>query len=128
MNEATLFLAKLVGPIMVLVALAFLMRKDDMKKLMHDVVSNTYTLFLQGMVESTAGLAIVLHHNLWDSPTAIIISLLGWLMFIEGAFELLTSNASMKRAMAGFSKEWMTPSGVVVLAAGAYLVWQAYLV
>ena len=129
LNEATLHLAQLIGPIAVLLGISFLLKaKDYMAWFKHIDRAQPY-LFLQGLVEAAVGLAIVLHHNLWGSAPEIIISLLGWGMIFEGSLALLTSNKSIKRMVRNIiTPDYFQVSSVFCLILGGYLTWVGYFV
>lgn len=87
-------------------------------------------LFLAGLVEATAGLAIVLSHNLWSSPAEIIISFLGWAMIAEGSICLLLNTKFPQGVVNHMIKsmpQFLTVSAIVMLAAGGYLSYLAYM-
>ena len=128
MNDLTLYLSQLMGPVMAILGLAFLLRQKEMVTRMKDLAKHPVILLISGMVETTAGLAVVLAHNEWGTPAAFIISLMGWGMLIEGTFSLLVSKTFLRKSIADMTMGVIHPAGVVMLAAGAYLSWYGYLV
>jgi hypothetical protein len=81
----SIFLAKLIGPILLVVAVGVLMNRKLMGALAQEVLGNHALLFLLGFLDFASGLAIVLVHNLWVADWRIIITLLGWLLLVRGA-------------------------------------------
>jgi len=128
MTSSTFFLAQLVGPVMILVGLAFLLRNNEMKGMIKEITKSTSTLFIYGMIELTAGIALVLQHNIWGDLATVIISLTGWLMILEGSFALLASKSHLKRMMSDVTVGLFNPAGFVMVILGVYLVWQGYFV
>lgn len=126
MASNTLFLSKLLGPVIVLAGLATLIRQDDMKKMMKNMIESPLILFINGLYESTFGIAIVLYHHLWNSPAAVIITLFGWIMIMEGAFEMLASRSHIKRIVHSVNIGFINPWGVLMFLVGAYLAWVGY--
>jgi len=127
MNETTLFLSQLIGPILGVSGLSLLIRQDAYREFIQNLSKNRALLLYNGFIESTAGLALVLHHNLWTTPAEVIISFLGWAMLAEGVFDLFVSKTTIKdiaHSGAGF----MNTSGTLMLVAGAYLSYVAYLI
>jgi hypothetical protein len=85
----SIFLAKLIGPILLVVAVGVLMNRKLMGALAQEVLGNHALLFLLGFLDLASGLAIVLVHNLWVADWRIIITLLGWLLLVRGAVRIL---------------------------------------
>jgi len=127
MNETTLFFSRLIGPVLAVVGLSFILRRTEMIALMKQLVKNNVILWIYGMIELTAGIAIILAHNEWSSTPAIIISLIGWGMILEGSFGVLSNKTHIKRMMGELKMGLFSPSGVIMLLAGACLVWNGYL-
>jgi len=127
MNEATLFLSQLIGPILLIGGISMLVRQDAYREFIQNLAKNRALLLYNGFVESTAGLAVILYHNLWSTPAEIIISLIGWGMFAEGIFDLFVSKKTIK-SFAISSTGYLQISAWVLLAIGAYLSYVAYLV
>ena len=127
MNESTLFLSQLIGPVLAIVGLSFILRRNEMMTLIKQLVKNNVILWVYGMAELTAGIAIVMYHNEWNSVAAFIISLLGWGMILEGSFGVLVNKTHLKRWMGEVNVGVFNPSGVVMVLAGICLIWNGYL-
>jgi len=128
MNETTLFLSRLIGPIALLIGISFAIHHRFYMDWFKKLKDNGAFLFLAAIVESTAGLAIVLSHNLWTSAPEIIISIMGYGMILEGALVLLGGKTWIKLAIRLLSKT--TPlfilSALVPLVLGGYMTWIGY--
>ena len=85
-------------------------------------------IYLSGLLLMTAGLAIVLTHNVWRADWPVIITLLGWLAAIGGAVRIVVPQGTERvgRAMLK-SKFGLTIAGAVWLAVGAILCLFGYL-
>jgi hypothetical protein len=86
------FLAKLLGPILVVVAAGVLMNRKSLGALAQGLLGNPALLFLLGFLDFVSGLAIVLIHNVWVADWWIIITLLGWLLLVRGMVRILISD------------------------------------
>jgi len=85
----SLFLAKLIGPVCLVIGLALLINGAAFRALAGDFLNNPALMFLSGVITLPAGLAIVLTHNVWAGDWRILITILGWLAVIGGLFRLL---------------------------------------
>jgi len=87
--QTSIFLAKLIGPIMVIVAAGVLLNRQSVDALAREILGSPALLFLLGFLDFAGGLAIVLVHNVWVADWRIIITLLGWLLMVRGAVRIL---------------------------------------
>jgi hypothetical protein len=87
--QTSIFLAKLIGPILLVAGVAMLVNRKDLDALAQEVLRSRLMLFLFGLIDLSVGLAIVLTHNVWAADWRIIITLLGWLLLVRGAVRLL---------------------------------------
>lgn len=127
MNETTLFLSQLMGPILIVLGLSMLIRQDAYREFMQNLLKNRALLLYNGIIESTAGLAVILSHNLWNTPAQIIISLLGWGMLVEGVFDLFVSKTTLKD-IAHSGAAVLSSVALVTVLAGAYLSYVGFLI
>ena len=53
-------------------------------------------IYLSGLLTMTAGLAIVLAHNVWARDWPVLITVLGWLATIGGAVRIVHSRPGQR--------------------------------
>jgi hypothetical protein len=130
MNETTLQLSRLIGPVTLLIGLSFALHKEFYMDWLKNLKKNGAFLFLAAIIEATAGFAIVLSHNLWTTTPEIIISVLGFGMILEGTLVLLGGKSWVKLAVRLLSRTapWFMISALATLALGGYLTWIGYFV
>ncbi len=129
MNETTLYLAQVMGPVLLLVGVAFGVHNKFCMEWLGNLKENGQFLFLAAIVEFVAGLSIVLHHNLWETPVEIIITLMAYGMILEGASLLLGGKDWTKYIvrLASHAAPAFMFVAVLCIALGGYLSWVAYL-
>ena len=84
-------------------------------------------IYLSGLLLMTAGLAIVLTHNVWAAGWTVIITILGWLATIGGAVRIVMPQGTEKigrRILKGPLN--LQIAGAVWLALGAILSFFGY--
>lgn len=96
MTPLTAFLAKFLGAYMVVMSAWLVIRKDValalVERLSHDAVG----VAIVGMIRVTIGLAIVIAHDLWSGGTAILVTLVGWLILLSGLLTLFLAPQAMQ--------------------------------
>ena len=90
--QTSVFLAKLIGPILVLVGAALLINRKLMDAIGRELLGGALLLPFLGLIDFAVGLAIVLNHNVWVADWRVIITILGWLLMIRGAVRLLITD------------------------------------
>ncbi len=88
MTPLTAFLAKFLGAYMLIISGWVLLRKDVALELVERVAHDAVGIAVIGMARLTLGLAIVLGHDLWNGGTAILVSILGWVILLSGLLTL----------------------------------------
>lgn len=130
MNATTLFLSQIMGPVLLLMGVSFGLNKSYYVSWFKKMEKDDSFLFLAGIVELSAGLAVVLSHNLWNSAAEIIVSLMGWGMILEGAIVLLLNRKYPRGIVGHMSKslpEFMSIVAIASLILGAYLSYLGYM-
>jgi uncharacterized membrane protein len=118
----SIFLAKLIGPLFLAVGIGIFVNGSVYRILADEFLRSRALIYLSGLLTMTAGLAIVLTHNVWRPDWPVIITILGWLALIGGAFRIITPQGTERFGRQFLKhKHGLTIAGVVWLAVGAIL-------
>jgi len=109
--QASVFLAKLIGPILVLAAAGLLLNRKIMDAVAREILGSAVFLSFLGLIDFAVGLAIVLNHNLWVADWRVIITILGWLLIIRGAARVLIPDQ-----LKGFATKFLKNKNAVTAA------------
>jgi hypothetical protein len=92
-----------------------------------EVVSSVTLVYLFGLLDFAAGLAIVLVHNMWTLNWRVLITLIGWLLLIRGAARILITDTLIGYAKALIGNKRLYPvSGGVLVILGLVLCYFGY--
>jgi hypothetical protein len=123
MPGLTLFLAKLIGLYCVLFGSAMFTQKQAMLGIVAALMRDGPVLLIIEAIAVTAGLAIVIGHNVWSGGALpVIVTLLGWIMLIRGVVLLSLSPAAKIRFF-----EMFRVADLFYLYTGITLVFGLYL-
>ncbi len=125
--QTSLYLAKLIGPTLVVIGIGMLVNRGGYRDMAREFLASRALIFLAGLFAFVPGLAVVLAHNVWTADWRIIITILGWLALIGGAFRILFPQEVTRigtRVIGNTSI--MLIGGVVTLAIGALLSFYGY--
>lgn len=82
--EPSIFLAKLLGPSFIVMGLSVLIDPVKTQRMGREFLESAALIYLSGILALTAGLAIVLTHNIWVADWPVIITIFGWLAILAG--------------------------------------------
>ncbi len=129
MLPRTIFLSRLLGLWVLIVALAVILHKTAMVAIAADFGNAPGLLLISGVFTVLAGLAMVLGHNVWTGGAApVVVTLVGWAMLIKGIGLVFISpgEAAGLLAASGFA-EYAYVYGGVLLVLGLYLTYAGFL-
>ena len=98
-------------------------------EIMKEIVQTPPLLFVAGLMGMTAGLAIVLAHNVWSGGALpVIVTLFGWASLIKGMLLLVLSPDTESRVfiMGLRYDQHPYPYAFFLLLLGAYLTHAAF--
>lgn len=92
MSPRTAFLGKLLGLYLIAVSVSMFAHAQAIVEVMKAIVQDPPLLFIAGLMGTTAGLAIILAHNVWSGGALpIVVTLFGWTSLIKGMLLLILS-------------------------------------
>ena len=82
--QTSILIAKLIGPILLVAAIAMLANTKDLQELARGFMEDRPLIYFSGILAMLAGLAIVNNHNVWVANWPVIITLFGWASILGG--------------------------------------------
>lgn len=121
------FIARILGPLMVVVGLGLLIQTHSFRLMAIEALRNPANIYFSGFVTLAAALAILNVHNLWVRDWRVIITIFGWLGLIGGIFRILATSFVQNIGLEILTR----PRGLVVgavigLVIGGYLSIMGY--
>ena len=125
--DTSLFLAKLMGPMLLLMGLFVTIQPGRMARIGQEFLESDALLFMSGIIALPVGLAIVITHNVWVADWRVLITLFGWIAILAGIARILMPDAmrSVGRSMTENTVLIAVP-GVLMALLGAYLAYQGF--
>jgi uncharacterized membrane protein len=123
--ELSIYLAKLLGIYMLLLAGAWIVRKDQLDRVFKEIASSRSLLAFLGIFDIVAGLAIAIGHPVWQFNWRGLITLLGYVMIVRGLMRLMFTDEVKKRMATLMDKGgWIIIAILVVI--GAFLTYNGF--
>jgi hypothetical protein len=125
--QASIFLARLLGPLLLLPGIGMLLTPRMFWTMGTELVGSLTLIYLFGLIDLAAGLAIVLTHNVWVANWRVLITLIGWLMLIRGTVRVLGAEQVQPYAARLLGNKRLIPvSGAVIVILGLILCYFGY--
>jgi hypothetical protein len=128
MSARTAWLSRLIGLFALVTGFSMLVRGADFADTMNLMIADRPLLFLIGVIALSAGLAIVLAHNIWSgSVAAVIVTVVGWLSIVRGVFILSLPGDTARRVLHGLNLGAVAHIYTVIfLICGIYLTYAGF--
>jgi len=125
--HTSIFLAKLIGPILLAAGISLFTAQGGYRALAEEFLRSRALIYLSGLLTMTAGVAVILTHNVWAADWRVVITILGWVGAIGGALCIVLPQGTERigRWMLQHPAA-MLADGAVGLAAGALLCFFGY--
>ena len=123
----SIFLAQLIGPVALVAAIGLLVNPAAYRAMAQEFLRSPALIYLLGVLTMTAGVAIVLVHNVWVADWRVLLTIFGWLGAIGGAARIALPQQVKSFGEAMLDKPMaMTIGGAAWLAIGALLCFFGY--
>ena len=129
MSLRTIFLSRLIGLYCILVVPSMVLHRQATVDLMTALLHNSPMMWVLSVITLTAGLAMVLAHNVWSGGVpAVVVTLCGWAALIKGLLFLFlptgVESEFIRRVLNNpqLFYVWMAPS----LILGVYLTYSGF--
>lgn len=125
--EASILLAKVIGIFAITKGIVLLFKKKDVQKAVDSLIDNhNATLFL-GAIEFIIALFFVNLHNVWEGGYQIIITVIAWLMLIDGLGAMLFPHRTVVKIYKAINKPMFYNVGILLsLVLGVYLTYLGF--
>ncbi len=126
--DTTFILARILGPLLVVAGVMLISQHARMRAMLGDFLGDDALMAFAGFTTLAIGLALIAVHQRWDSISAGIISVLGWIMLARGAVLLLAPSLVRDAAFYVLTQPNIMPiAGCVIALIGVWLSYAGYI-
>jgi uncharacterized protein YjeT (DUF2065 family) len=120
--DTTILLARVLGLYLVIIGVVVLLRRRYFLPVFATYPEQRLVRAVVSLAEVLGGLFLVVAPNRWSPLPAVLITVTGWLILLEGLLYLVLPDQLVRRLIGAFNTEgWYIAGGVATIAAGAYL-------
>ena len=119
--------SRILGIVLTVSGLSLLFNKKGVRSLIEETTQSQGLLWLFGFFALVMGSILVVFNNVWSSGMQLLVTIIGWLTLIKGAFILLFPNTAIS-----LSKKWdknglFAVSGLGALVLGLILLYAGFM-
>jgi hypothetical protein len=121
--QNAMWLASVFGPLLVILGVWMLFYRDNMLKVWTAIKGNPGILYVLGVADLFVGLIIINAYNVWSKDVMVLVTLLGWVLFLKGIVSLFFPQLILKQKA---RSDKLSIRGLIALVWGAVLCWYAF--
>ncbi len=122
----SLFFAQVIGVYLFLMSLAMLIHSARYKKTMNEFLGHSALMAFAGGVSLILGLVIVISHNIWVTEWPILITIIGWILIVQGVMRIMFPDATVRIWKDLMVSSAFTLLSWVCLLVSVYLLWAGF--
>lgn len=121
-DDLSIYLAKLIGLSYAFIGIALFFKPHDFQNTIKIIAKSNGIMSLISIIPLIVGLAIIIGHNIWVMHWVVLITIIGWLIFLKGILRLFFYKEVMKRwEKLAVNKKFFVWLGIVLFIVGLYL-------
>jgi hypothetical protein len=123
------FLARLMGPMGIAIGAGMLINPRAYRRVAEEFLDSQALIYFSGLIAGSAGLALIISHNIWAADWRLVITLLGWIAFLTAVARIVAPTLAEPIGRYIFERRSIIAiAGVITLALGILLSVKGYLV
>ena len=126
--ETSIFLAKVIGLVIVISTTAVLIRYKESLALEEEAVKNQAVTYLSGFAILIFGVLLVVSHSIWTFDWRLVITIMGWLVFLKGVGRIFFPSAVAHVIKKKRDNRWFILGEIIVFLVGLYLLYYGFIV
>ena len=126
-DALSFYLAKLLGVVLVIIGIALFSKTKHFQDTVKEVSKSDAFMTLISFLPLVAGTAIIISHNIWVKHWIVLITIIGWFIFLTGVIRLFFYKECMTyMAKMANQKNPFVYSGIFLFLVGAYLCGKSF--
>lgn len=123
----SMFYAQVMGLWLFLVSLAMLVHHARFRKTVSETLAMPGMMTYTGLIALLLGLLVVVSHNIWVSAWPVVITLVGWVLVIQGIMRIYWPESFAKMMRDLMAGNGFTIMNWIWFLVGLYLMWCGFM-
>ncbi len=121
MFSNAILIAMIFGPFLTILGIWMLTHRDALVKSYTSIKGTPSVMYLRSSFNLLLGLYIINMYNMWVRDASLIVTLLGWAIFLRGLVTLFAPEYALKAGMS--DQKMLHLRGILPLIWGLLLIW-----
>ena len=122
----SLYIAKIMGPILATVAISLLLHRERYVAMIENFLENSIVWYVVSILVMMFGLIMVNAHNHWIFGWEVILTFFGWAALAKGVLLLIMPQQVVKLGIVFKNSKTLPVAGIVYLALGVFISLKGY--
>ena len=123
----TIVIAQTLGIVLTIISLSVLINRKSVSIAIEEIIKNQGFLWLWGFIILSMGAVMIALNNTWNSNLQSLVTVLGWLTLIKGAFILVLPNSAVSFYRKCNKNSIITTGAIVALVVGLALLYKGFM-
>jgi len=123
--ELSMFLAKLLGVYMLIVAVELILRRHEFEGAVRDFAASKGLIVFSGSVSLILGLAVAIGHPIYEFNFRGLITLIGYILILRGIWRMAFPSRLQKRMATCFHQGYRECL-IILIILGIYLTYTGF--
>jgi hypothetical protein len=124
MFSNAIWIASIFGPFLTIVGIWMLTHRDLLMKSYSSIKGTPSVMYLRSVINMLLGLYVISMYNMWVRDASLLVTLLGWALFLRGLVTLFAPDYAVKAGLS--DQKILHLRGIVPLIWGLLLIWLAF--
>ncbi len=93
--DISIFFAQVLGIVLLIAGISLVANRKMANEAIEEMLRNKGVLWMAGFTGIVIGSVFVALNNVWSSGLTLLITIIGWLILLKGAFILIFPNAAV---------------------------------
>lgn len=124
--ETSLLLAKIMGSYLFIAGIMCALRYNFFRQVVNDYFDSPALVLMGGAINIILGLLVINVHNVWEINWKIVITLMGYLMFMKGILHWFFQDIASSMASKVSQGSFYLYASIVMVMLGIYLAYIGY--
>lgn len=125
--EISITIAKILGPIFVIIGTGVLINLKTYQKMIDSFIKTPGLLYLGGFMSLLWGLIVIEFHNIWVANWTVLITIFGWLAVLKGVVIIMFPNSMIKLSESFLkSRSSLIMRLIAIIVLGIFIIFAAH--